>query len=114
MSKNNLETRAAALCAAWRNSQDLAPVSWEALDNRERAVWLHVAVAAVPGATDDRDQWTVAVVDGATAKAKPHLVLTSTNGEVVLSGEVRASRSAAQETAQALVEAGLRGFRREQ
>lgn len=111
---STLDQRAAALNAAWRDAQDLAPIPWVQVDERERAIWHSVAATAVPGATDERDQWTVAVVDGTTSKAKPHIVLTSTNGEVVLSGEVRSSRRGAQDTAQQMVEAGLRGFRREQ
>lgn len=108
-----LDQRAQALHDAWRNASNLAPVSWAQLDEREQAVWRGVAVSAVPAAQDERDQWTIAVVDG-TAKGKPHIVLTSTNGELVMSGEVRASRSGAQATAQQVIEAGLRGFRQEQ
>lgn len=42
-----MEKLAATLHDAWRNAQDLAPVTWAQLNERERGVWLSVA-AAVP------------------------------------------------------------------
>lgn len=53
---SEIETRAAALHDAWRNAQDLAPVKWEQLDERERAVWSAVAAAAVPASEVKRKQ----------------------------------------------------------
>lgn len=100
-----LNARAASLSNAWRNANDLAPVAFEALALREQSVWLTVA-AATPEPRDEREQWTVAVVAGKGARAKPQMVLTAPNAEVILSGEL-----AGPTTVQELVDAGLRGFR---
>lgn len=42
-----MEKLAQTLHAAWRNAQDLAPMTWEQLSEPDRSVWLSVA-AAVP------------------------------------------------------------------
>lgn len=104
MSKN-LESRASALCAAWRNAQDLAPVSWEALDNRERSVWQSVAAAEASPAVPEGEQWSVTLTQR-SAKAKAQIVLTAPNAELVLSGDANGL-----DNPQRLVDAGLRGFR---
>lgn len=105
---SQLNSRAAILAAAWRNASDMAPVAFEALSMRERTVWQAVAAADIQNDPDvaPGDQWAVAVVPGKGARAKPQIVLTAPNAEMVLSGEVSND-----EAAQALVDAGRRGFR---
>lgn len=107
-----LEQRAAALRNAYREAAGLRAQAWEDAPAKSRAIWRNVAHAAVPGAADEREQWSVAVVDG-IVKGKPHIVLTATNGEVVLHGEVRATKRGALTTMRNLIAAGLRGFRQE-
>lgn len=101
-----IDTRAAALCEAWRNAHDLAPIVWALLTERERSVWRSVAAATGAPAAPEGEQWTVAVVAGKGARTKPQIVLTSPNAELVLSGETFGPTAA-----QELVDAGLRGFR---
>lgn len=105
MSKNSLESRAAALCAAWRNAQDLALISWEAMTDRERGIWQSVAAAEARQAVPEGEQWTVTLTQR-SAKAKGQIVLTAPNAELVLSGDATSV-----DNRQQLVDAGLRGFR---
>jgi hypothetical protein len=107
-----LETRAAALRDAYRAAAGLKPKPWPDASTATRAIWRTVAREAVPGATDEREQWTIAAVEG-NAKGRPHIVLTSTNAEIVMVGEVRATKRGAIATIKSIVDAGLRGFRHE-
>jgi len=107
-----LETRAAALRDAYRAAAGLRPQAWGDAPSKSRTIWRSVAKRAVPGADDDRPQWTIAAVDGKT-RGNPHIVLTSTNAEVVMIGEVRATKRGAISTIKSIIDAGLRGFRHE-
>lgn len=109
-----LEEIAQQMHAEWLTDQGAPVPEWSEVQSAVRRRWIGIARIGQDAPPDTREQWTIAVVDGTTARSKPHIVLTSTNGEVVLTGEVRSNRSGAAKTVESIIAAGLRGFVREQ